>query len=45
MIIISGAIVRLLMGFLADSFGVQLSYTIPLACFLTVWLAIHYGKE
>jgi FHS family L-fucose permease-like MFS transporter len=45
MTIISGAMVPPLMGFLADGFSVQWSYIVPLACFLIVWLATHYGKE
>jgi len=45
MTIISGAMIPPLMGFLADAFNVQWSYLVPLACFLVVWLATHFGKE
>jgi FHS family L-fucose permease-like MFS transporter len=38
MTIISGAMIPPLMGFLSDSYNVQWSYIVPLACFLVVWL-------
>jgi FHS family L-fucose permease-like MFS transporter len=38
--IVGGAIIPLLQGFLADAFGVQLSFILPLACFIFI---AYYG--
>jgi FHS family L-fucose permease-like MFS transporter len=40
MAIVGGAIIPLLQGFLADRIGVQLSFALPLLCY--VYIA-HYG--